>query len=116
MEGGEVSGQKAKAQEAGEERLWPVVVLMVGLIVYLASIVGSFTSEFWVEHYGLSWGSVSTVIMVGLGAGLVLTLFGLDVWRGPADDKPDPLGGIERELAGLRQEVAALRVRLEGGT
>lgn len=110
-----MSEQEVKVQGAGEKRLWPVIMLVAGLIVWLISMVGSFTSQFWVEHYGLSWGSLSAVVVMGIGAGTVLILYGWHVWWGPAEDKPDPLGGIERELAGLRQEVAALRVRLESG-
>ena len=110
-----MSEQEVKAQRTGENRLWPVALLLTGLVVYLVSIVGSFTSQFWVEHFGLSWGSLSTVVIMGMGAGLALTLFGLDAWRRPADDKPDPFGRIEREIAGLRQEVAVLRARLENG-
>lgn len=110
-----MSEQEVKAQEADEERLWPVVALVAGLIVYLISMVGSFTSQFWAEYYGLPWSPVSAVVVMGLVAGAVLTLYGWHAWWGPAEDKPDPLVGIERELAGLRQEVAALRVRLESG-
>ena len=110
-----MSEQEVKAQEAGEKRLWPTVVLLASLIMYLISLVGSLTSRFWVEHYGLSLGWVLAVVVMGIVAGAVLMLFGSVGWRERVDDRPDPLVGIERELAGLRQEVAALRVRLEGG-
>lgn len=107
--------QEVKAQGACEGRLWPAVVSLAGLIVLLIGIVGSLALQFWAGHYGPSWGSASNVFIAGSGAGLVLMLFGSMVCCGPAEDKPDPLAGIERELAGLRQEVAALRVRLESG-
>ena len=107
--------QELKGQGTGEKRFWPVALLLAGFILYLIGIVGSFTSQYWVDNYGLSWGSLTTVLIVGIGAGLVLALFGWDAWCGPAEDKPDPLTRIEREIAGLRQEVAALRARLENG-
>ena len=110
-----VSEQEVTAQETGENSLWPVMVLLTGLIVYLISIIGSFTSQYWVDHFGLPWATLTYVLIVGMGAGFALVLFGWDAWRGPADDKPDPLTRIEREIAGLRQEVAALRARLENG-
>ena len=110
-----MSQQEVKAQEAGEERLWPAVVLVAGLITWLISMVGALTSQFWAEYYGLPWAPLSTAALIALGAGTVVTLYGCHVCWGPAEDKPDPLGGIEREIAGLRQEVAALRLRLEDG-
>ena len=110
-----MSEQEVMAQGTGKNRLWPVAVLLAGVIVYLIGLLGSFTSQYWEDHYGLSWGLLVNVVIVGMGTGLVLALFGWDAWCGPADDKPDPLTRIEREIAGLRQEMAALRARLENG-
>ena len=107
--------QEVKGQGAGKDRFWPLAVLPAGFVLYLIGIVGSSTSQYWVDHYGLSWGFLTNVVLVVLGAGLALALFGWDAWWGPAEDKPDPLTRIEREIAGLRQEVAALRARLENG-
>ena len=107
--------QELKGQGTGEKRFWPVIVLLAGVIVYLISLIGSFTSHYWVDNYGLSWGLLMHVVIVGMGAGLVLALFGFEAWHGSADDKPDPLTRIEREIAALREEVAALRTRLENG-
>ena len=108
-----MSEQGVKAQEASEGRRWKM--LAAGVIVYAICMVGALTSEGWSEYFGLSWGAMSTVVILVLIFGCVSMLYGLQVYWGPADDKPDPLTGVVRELAGLRQEVAALRVHLEGG-
>ena len=105
----------AEAQQTGKKRLWPMIMLIAGLIVFLASIVGAFTSQFWEEHYGLPWRLLSNMLLLGLGTGTISTLHGLHLCWGPPENKPDPLEGIQREIAGLRQEVAALRVLLEDG-
>ena len=105
------NGVKAQAVSEGQRRK----MLAAGLIVYAITIAGASTFELWEEYFGLSWNSLSPAFIVGLGVGLSLTLCALQSWAGLADDKPDPLTGIERELAGLRQEVAALRVHLESG-
>ena len=73
-----------------------------------------FRAQTWVDVSGLSWSTVSTVLLISVSVGLALMAFGWNVRHGAADDEPDPLAGIERELAGLRQEVAALRGQLEG--
>ena len=106
--------REATVQVADERRLWPVVVLLVGLVVYLGSIVGLFMTQTWVDVSGLSWSMVSTVLLISASVGLALMAFGWNVRHRAADDGRDPLAGIERELAGLRQEVAALRGQLEG--
>lgn len=109
-----MSEQDIAAQAAGKRRRWPVVVMVVvGLVVYLGTVVASLRIEpAWVDASGLSWDWVSLLQVAGMFAGLVLMLCGWNVWHRPVDDKPDPLAGIERELADLRREVAALRVRL----
>ena len=101
-------------QSADEGRCWPVAVLLVGVVVYLGSIVGLSTIRTWVDVAGLSWSTVTTVLLLSTGVGLALTVLGWNVWCGAMDDKLDLLAGIERELTGLRQEVAALRGQLEG--
>ena len=106
--------REVTVQVADEGRLWPVVVLLAGLVVYLGSIVGLFRTQTWVDASGLSWSTVSTVLLISASVGLALMKFGFSVRRTAADDELDPLAGIERELAGLRQEVAALRGQLEG--
>ena len=53
-------------------------------------------------------------LLISASVGLALMSFGWSVRHRSADDEPDPLAGIERELAGLCQEVAALRGQLEG--
>ena len=105
--------REVAVQAADEGRLWPVVVLLAGLMVYLGSIAGLSTIQTWVDVAELSWSTVTTVLLLSSGVGLALTALGWNVWRGETNDKPDPLAGIERELAGLRQEVAALRGQLE---
>ena len=106
--------REVAVQAADEGRLWPVVVLLVGLVVYLGSIVGLSMTQTWVDVSGLSWSMVSTVLLISASVGLALMAFGWNVRHRTADNELDSLAGIERELAGLRQEVAALRGHLEG--
>ena len=108
-----MSEQGVKAQGASEGRRW--TMLAAGVIVYAISFVGAFTSEGWAEYFGLSWSTMATVVILVMIFGCVSFLYGLQVYSGLADDKPDPLTAVVRELAGLRQEVAALRVHLERG-
>ena len=106
--------QEVTVQAADEGRRWPVAVLLVGVVVYLGSIVGLSTTQTWVDVAGLSWSTVTTVFLLSTGVGLALAMLGWNVWYGATDDEPDPLAGIERELTGLRQEMAALRGKLAG--
>ena len=106
--------REVTVQVADEGRLWPLVVLLAGLVVYLGSIVGLFGTQTWVDVSGLSWSTVSTVLLISASAGLALMAFGCNVRRRAADDELEPIARIERELVGLRQEVAALRGHLEG--
>ena len=72
------------AQGTGKNRPWPAAVLVTGLVVCLISIFGSFTSQYWVDNYGLSWGLLMNVLIVGIGAGLALVAVrvGRLVWTG----------------------------------
>ena len=83
----------------GQESTWPAAVLLAGVIVYLIGLLGSFTFQYWLDNSGLSWGLLMNVVIVTMGVGFAMALFGWDAWRGPADDKPDPLTRIEREIA-----------------
>ena len=100
--------------QAIEEGRWPVVILLVGVAVYLGSIVGLSAAQTWADVTGLAWSTVMTVFMLSTGVGLALATLGWSVWHGATDAEPDPLAGIERELAGLRQEMVALRAELAG--